>query len=183
MVDLNLIEKYGNDKRLQYAFKEFKLAGYIDENGNAIDSYAFTICSDTCDILLLICKQNHLNTTYKQVLHLVRKLSDYMPITPLKGTDDEWNEFNDVSGHKQNKRCGHIFKDCTGFTYDSNGRVFHAKGDPLYFSSLCSNKFIEFPYSPPDTPEVYELDENGLTRELKDKLIKEEYQKWIDSGK
>lgn len=101
MSDLNLIEKYKNDDCLQYAFNEFKIVGWINEEGVAKDCYAYTICSDVCDLLMLIHKQNHLNTTYKQVMSLVTRLAEYMPITELKGTDNEWEDTPYAIGGKK----------------------------------------------------------------------------------
>jgi len=64
---------------------------------------------------------------------------NYEALTPLTGADDEWLEVqegvSDDDMKYQNKRCYSVFKGTDGRAYDSNAKVYYAKGnreDTLY---------------------------------------------------
>jgi hypothetical protein len=72
----------------------------------------------------------------------------FEPITPLTGSDDEWEDCGD--GLFQNKRCSHVFKQPDRFdgqAYDSKGRAFRRKNGGSY-TNRDSKIPVTFPYVP-----------------------------------
>lgn len=96
------------------------------------------------------------------------RLLDYKPITPLTGSDEEWNDITRWAGEDdgtlvyQNKRCSSVFKNVSPdgtVTYENiRGRIFTEDGGETHYSSSDSKINITFPYEVPDHPEVVEID-------------------------
>jgi len=107
---------------------------------------------DACilELLEVLCKQNHSNNTAAYVLNAFDRLAHYLPLTPLTGEDDEWNEVSD--GLYQNKRYSAIFKDKDG-AYNIDGKIFSDDGGETWFTNKDSRIPISFPYIPPRHPE------------------------------
>jgi hypothetical protein len=77
-----------------------------------------------------------------------------MPITPLTGDDDEWNEVS--NGLFQNKRRASVFKDKNRFDgqpYDIDARIFSDDGGKTWWSKGGDGKPVAFPYMPTGEPE------------------------------
>ena len=107
---------------------------------------------DDCilELLEVLCNQGHSGMSASYVLNMFDRLSHYLPLTPLTGEDDEWNEV--TSGLFQNKRHPAVFKDSNG-AYNSEGKIFSYDGGETWFSNKDSRVPISFPYMPPRHPE------------------------------
>ena len=90
---------------------------------------------------------------------VVKKLCLHQPITPIMGTDDEWNDISEISCEKngtifQNKRNSAIFKDNTG-SYYLDAIIFKGKNSSFTGNAdfknttISSNQYIKsFPFEP-----------------------------------
>lgn len=109
--------------------------------------------------------------------NIIVKLLNHDPITPILGTDDEWNEVT-FNGGKcktyQNKRCYSIFKDVypngLSIAYDSNATCHSDDGGLSWFSSgRFGRKQITFPYEPKkENIYIYEPEEGLMPYILTD---------------
>lgn len=145
-----------------HAMREFRAAGWLDENGEFKDSMQKLICEGVMRLLDVFSEQGHSGFSAPYAIGLFEKLASYEPIVPLTGEDWEWNDVgNDLW---QNNRCSHVFKDADGKAYDMDGRIFYewherdaGPDEPEYpgkhrfkthFTSRDSPVYIEFPYTP-----------------------------------
>lgn len=103
------------------------------------------------ELLEVLSNQSHSNFTAAYVLNAFDRLSHFLPLTPLTGEDDEWNEVS--PGHFQNKRYSAVFKDADGKAYNSDGKIFSNDGGETWFTNIDSRVYISFPYMPPRHPE------------------------------
>jgi hypothetical protein len=103
--------------------------------------------ANVLELLEVLSNQGHSNFTANYVLTVFDRLAHYLPLTPLTGEDDEWNE------HSQNKRCPTVFKDAFGKAYNSEGKIFSNDGGKTWFTNKDSRVYITFPYMPPRHPE------------------------------
>jgi len=101
-------------------------------------------------------QQGHSGSTWYYVLYRFYRLAKGLPLKPLTGADDEWND--PLDGISQNKRCGHIFKRADGTAFDSNAKIFSRDGGDTWVSNAQSCVDIAFPYEVPDEPERIILD-------------------------
>ena len=97
------------------------------------------------------------------ILRLFAKLAVWHPLTPLLGTDDEWEKIGedypeDTDILYQNKRCPHVYKRKNGTCFDAISKEFSYNGK-VWFRNKDSNKDITFPYTVPLTPERIMLKE------------------------
>ena len=114
------------------------------------------------ELLEVLSNQGHSNFTANYVLNTFDRLARYLPLTPLTGEDDEWNEIG--NGQFQNKRYSAVFKDAGGRAYNSEGKIFSYNGGKTWFTNKDSRVYISFPYMPPLHPEKVILNkevENG----------------------
>lgn len=126
----------------EFAEQELKTAGLFDADSD----YSGMLGKAVLDLIKVFSKQGHSGASAAMVSLLFNKLSQYKPIQPLRGTDNEWVEVGDDLF--QNKRCSRVFKDTVrGETYDIDGYVFVDKNGISYTSSI-SRKLIKFPYTP-----------------------------------
>lgn len=130
---------------IEHAKREFKHAGWMDENGNYEDEMQEAICNDILEILQVLSKQGHSGSSMCYLLPRLNTLVNFKPLTTLTGEDDEWTPLGD--GRFQNKRCSTIFKDEEGKAYDIEGVVFVDK-DGNAFTNAHSRVRIKFPYTP-----------------------------------
>lgn len=103
------------------------------------------------ELLEILSNQDHSNFTAAYVLNAFDRLSHFLPLTPLTGKDDEWNEVS--PGHFQNKRYSAVFKDADGKAYNNEGKIFSNDGGKTWFTNIDSRVYISFPYMPPRHPE------------------------------
>jgi hypothetical protein len=148
----------------QYALNEFRLAGWIDENGKYNDEMQELICKHILHLLEVFEGEGHSGFSAKYALDIFNRIANWKPISPLTGEDDEWNdigEYGNGEPHFQNKRYSSVFKDKDGKAYDIDGRVFWcwvgSKEEPskCHFTGNGSAVPVTFPYTPPDEP-IYE---------------------------
>lgn len=127
-----------------YAMQEFRVAGWIDEDGNYTDEMQQDICEHVLRLLHEFSEEGHSGTSANYAVSLFRQLACFEPISPLTGEDHEWTEVRE--GCFQNKRCSHVFQDETG-AYDSEGRIFREPNGTCY-QSRGSRVPVTFPYTP-----------------------------------
>jgi len=146
---------------IEHALKEFEIAGWMNENGEFLDSMQNDICNNILELLKVFSDQGHSGGSAYYCLDIFSKLGRFQNLTPLTGNDDEWNCINDERTNNvpiyQNKRSSHVFKQADRFegkAYDIDGKIFwewSTDGDDFYksyFTSSDSFVPIEFPYTP-----------------------------------
>lgn len=116
-----------------HAIREFKAAGWLNEDGGWNDDMQQAICQHLLELIDVFSKFDHSGTTAPYTINLFNLLANQEPIRPLTGEDGEWLEVHDNVW--QNKRCGYIFKDNDGKAYDTN-------------VNSTKKHYIEFPYTP-----------------------------------
>jgi hypothetical protein len=155
-----------------HAWVEFKSAGWLDENGQFKDKHQGEICEHVLKLLDVFADEGHSGFSASYARNLFMMLSDFKPIAPLTGEDDEWVKHDyGVEPSYQNKRRSSVFKDANGDCYDIDGKVFwewgkrdldtDEEGYPgehvykLYYSCRESRVPVTFPYTVPEKP-IYE---------------------------
>jgi hypothetical protein len=145
-----------------HAEREFRAAGWTDENGKFNDEMQEMICNHVLALLEVFDGEGHSGSSASYAIDLFSKLAKFQPVAPLTGEDWEWTDVSEQSGRTlwQNKRCGHVFKDENG-AHDSRGIVFWewakvGDGEPfqLSYTSRDSSVPVTFPYVVPDEPQI-----------------------------
>ena len=103
---------------------------------------------DALNILRLLSAQGHSGGSIRHMMGLINSVVSMEPLTPLRGTSDEWINIYDDDGVPvyQNTRCAHVFKRGTE-AYDSQGRTLvdqNGRG----WNNAHSRVTISFPYTP-----------------------------------
>lgn len=141
---------------VKHAWREFRAAGWVDEEGNFKDEMQEMICKHVLKLLDVFSDEGHSGTTASYTINLFKSLASFEPIAPLTGEDWEWLE---VGGQNdgprwQNIRCSHVFKD-NERAYDIQGIVFYdickdENGEEYksYFTNKDSFTNVTFPYVP-----------------------------------
>ena len=140
-----------------HAMREFRAAGWTDENGNFHDEMQKAICDHVLKLLDVFADEGHSGSSAPYAIDLFSKLAKFEPVAPLTGEDWEWEEVSD--GVFQNKRCSHIFKQADRFdgqAYDIYGRIFwewwpDSETGELYKTHYTNRESfvpIVFPYTP-----------------------------------
>ena len=125
-----------------HEYAENELQNFI----NSGDRYEDLIAEDVLELIDIFSEQDHSGLSGSITLQIFYRLANFLPLSPLTGEDDEWND------HGQNKRCSHVFKDETG-VYDSRGKVFSDDGGESFYTCRDSRVYITFPYIVPNEPE------------------------------
>lgn len=120
--------------------REFAAIGY--RNGDKMNE-AMAQC--VVDLVRVFASQGHSGFSASYCRHLFNKAAGYQPLGPITGEDSEWMEVSD--GMYQNRRCGNVFKDSTGYAYDIDAVVFEDP-DGIRFTGYGSRQPVAFPYSP-----------------------------------
>jgi hypothetical protein len=135
-----------------HAWKEFRAAGWTDENNNFKDNMQEMICRHVIKLLNAFYGEGHSGSSAHYTIDLFEKLAKFQPIAPLTGGDGEWmNVGNDMW---QNLRCSNVFKNDAGDAYDVDGIIFWewagTKDDQykLYYTNKESHTKVTFPYYP-----------------------------------
>ena len=149
-------------KTLEHAMREFRAAGWIDENDKFHDEMQEIICNHVMELLLLFANEGHSGSSAPYAINLFKRLAMFEPIAPLTGEDWEWGHVYDHSENGptyQNKRDSAVFKDNNG-AYDINGIVFwdwhkdqDGKMHKSYFTGSGSRVPVTFPYVKPENPQ------------------------------
>lgn len=98
------------------------------------------------------------STSQVEIAKIVNRLMDYKPLTPLEGTDEEWEKVDeyieDESATYQNKRYFSVFKrGKNGKAYNISARIFSTDGGKSWhFIERESREYISFPYEVPNVP-------------------------------
>lgn len=141
---------------LDYAKNEFKLAGWLNEDGSYIDPIQSLVCTNTLSLLRTFSKACHSGTSAQYSIELFTHLAQFKPLTPLTGEDSEWMLVGEELPHQyQNKRLSSVFKNLsTGEVFDVTGIVFYrwgTQGDgtqrKIYFTNSSSSIPVKFPYT------------------------------------
>lgn len=134
---------FGVESNLEsYAETEMKLS-YVGD-----DDYTRGIRECVLSIVRMFALQGHSGFSAEATLSLAEKVMRVEPLTPIKGTDDEWSNVSDLGNENlyQNKRYSSVFKDNDG-AYDIDGYVF-VEPNGCRFTGYQSRKYITFPYYP-----------------------------------
>lgn len=145
-----------------HAMREFRAAGWLNEDGTFKDQMQQAICGHVMKLLDVFAGEGHSGSSAPYAINLFKDLASFETIVPLTGEDFEWNDVG--NGMWQNNRCSHVFKDEDGRAYDIEGKIFYDwherdayPDEPEYpgkhrykshFTSKDSRVFITFPYTP-----------------------------------
>ena len=126
---------------VDYARIELDAAGLLSKDSD----YDGMIGQAVLELVEKFAEQGHSGFSAILTVNAFDKVARYLPLVPLTGTDEEWNEVGD--GLFQNRRCSHVFKDVDGGAYDSEGRLFREPSGVTY-TSRESHIPVTFPYTP-----------------------------------
>jgi hypothetical protein len=151
-----------------HAMNEFRIAGWIDENGNYTDEMQGWVCDHLLKLLDEFAEEGHSGSSAPYTINLFKKLAMFETITPLTGADDEWHEVTDDRTNNvkvfQNKRNGAVFKHNDRFdgqAYWLDGKVFWSWAKSDYDGEMFKSCYtsrgslvpITFPWVQPEKPE------------------------------
>lgn len=136
-----------------HAEREFRAAGWVDENGKFKDEMQEMICNHVLKLLEVFHDEGHSGSSAPYAINLFEKLAMFKPLVPLTGEDWEWN---DTSHGYQNNRASHVFKDNDGNCYDIDGIVWYewytdeetGEKHKSYYTNYKSRVPVTFPYTP-----------------------------------
>ena len=94
---------------LKFTKAELRAAGLFDTDAD----YDGLVASNVVSLMETFVAAGHSGGSAELTLQAFDKLARHMPLTPLTGEDDEWEDRSDMSGYPlwQNKRCTSVFKD------------------------------------------------------------------------
>ena len=126
---------------VDHARTELEAAGLLSKESD----YDGMIGEAVLELVEKFAEQGHSGMSASIVSNVFDKVARFLPLVPLTGANDEWNEVGE--GHFQNKRCSHVFKDADGEAYDSQGRIFREPNGVTYMG-MGSRVPVTFPYTP-----------------------------------
>ena len=126
---------------VDHAKLELETAGLLSKESD----YDGMIGEAVLELVEKFAEQGHSGFSANLTVNAFEKVARFLPLAPLTGADDEWNEISE--GVFQNKRCGHVFKDADGSAYDIEGRIFREPSGVTY-TSRASHVMVTFPYTP-----------------------------------
>lgn len=140
---------------VEHAKHELDLIGMVDTPDG--DDTNYSMRRHILHMVSEFSKEGHSGFSANYAINLLIQLLKWMPLTPLTGEDDEWEDRTDVNGGKtlfQNKRYSKVFKDETG-AYDIEGLIFwewatDSEGNQVknHFTTADSRVLVDFPYAP-----------------------------------
>jgi hypothetical protein len=167
-----------------HAMNEFRIAGWIDDNGNYTDEMQGWVCDHLLKLLDAFAEEGHSGSYAPYTIKLFKRLAMFETITPLTGADDEWHKITDGGVSYQNKRNSAVFKQSDRFdgqAYWLNGKVFWEwysapdinDGKPYksYYTSSESQVPITFPWTQPEKPEYVFVPSMVITDEVLDEEL------------
>ncbi len=128
---------------IEHAKREFLLLGYkpIEEEDNPNK----WIQENVIALLKVLGGQGHSRSSVAFCVGYFEKLAMFEPLSPLKGTEDEWTKIGDNCW--QNKRAPTVFKDEENKAWDIEGKTFRDPDGSCY-TNYESKIEINFPYTP-----------------------------------
>jgi hypothetical protein len=156
-----------------HAWREFRAAGWVDENNRFKDEMQEAICSHVLKLLEVFAEEGHSGSSAPYALNVFDTLARFKPIAPLTGEDWEWvdvSEYRVTDGPVfQNKRCSHVFKDRNG-AYDIKGIVWYdwytdeetGEKRKSHFTNYKSRVPVTFPYTPKTEYKEWVEDEKSV---------------------
>lgn len=127
-----------------HAMREFKAAGWLNEDGTFKDEMQKMMCDHVLELLKVFSNEGHTGTTAPYAVNLFKTLAMFEPLVPLTGEDFEWDHVGDNLW--QNNRCSRVFKDDRR-AYDIEGLIFRTPDGGCY-TSKGSRTTVTFPYTP-----------------------------------
>jgi len=134
----------------EHAKKELEMIGAFDKDG----PYDGMVGEAALQLIKVFASQGHSGMSASLVSDIFSKLSQYLPLSPLTGSEEEWEKV--APNLYQNRRCSHIFKENGVGAYNSEGRVFREKNGNTYLSQNSRIPVI-FPHWP-KKPEIIDVD-------------------------
>ena len=111
---------------VDHAEKEFKIAGWLDENGEAKEEMQGMVMDNLRELLEAFSKQGHSGSSAPYVIAHFERLAKFGLLSPLTGEDDEWMDvgawvwkyFDEISGisflpHSDHTYVQAPYQDCT----------------------------------------------------------------------
>jgi len=132
---------------LKHAQHELTLIGAGEDSAD----YDGNLRKAVLEIVDVFSKQGHSGLSASITVSMVEKLLRFLPLSPLTGAGDEWNELPVElrSGNiaAQNKRCSRVFRRDDGTAFDVEGKVFRDPDGTTYLDPR-GGADVTFPYTP-----------------------------------
>jgi len=129
----------------KFAEDELRRAGQFDNSG---DFYGGMMGPAVLKLVETFSAEGHSGMSASIARQLFHKLSDWKPLTPLTGEENEWNDVG--NNMLQNARCSAVFKNVsTGKAYFLDGQIFRDKRST--FTCRDSRKPMSFPCDVPES--------------------------------
>jgi len=133
-----------------YAEREFRAAGWLDENGKFNDEMQEAACKHVLALLEVFAEEGHSGSSALYVIDIFTKLVGFKPLTPITCSEDEWAEVGE--NMYQNTRLAGLFKDGEeGRPYYLNAVVFREKDGSCFtgfFRGASSCQYVRLPFTP-----------------------------------
>lgn len=149
-----------NSGLYKHAVREFKAAGWLNNDGSFCDEIQGEICIGALALLEVLSGQGHSGSSINYMLSIFNRLALFKPLAPLTGNDDEWVLVSEEEGLYQSNRCSTVFKNKEGECFDIGAKVF-IDPDGFSYTNTNSKVYIDFPYNIPDSPEYVHVDLEG----------------------
>lgn len=114
-----------NSNICQHAIKELKLAGY-GKGENGPNDWLY---QQVLEAVAVFASHHNSGSSAVFEIELVKKLCSFDIISPLRFTDDEWEQIS-IDGSCQNKRLGSVFK-------EPNGKIYYIDA----FTKCCTKRY------------------------------------------
>lgn len=163
-------------KYKQHAMREFRAAGWVNENNEFNDEMQEHICKHVLALLDVFAGEGHSGSSAHYAINLFEKLAKFDPIAPILCTEDEWNEVGE--NQYQNIRCSSVFKEGeTGQPYYIDAVIFREKNGSCFAGSCAGIKscqYIKLPF----IPKTFYIDVNSWEVNKDNENIKEPNSGW-----
>ncbi len=139
----------------KHAKRELEIAGLFDKDSDNDGMLGKAVM----ELMEVFSKQGHSGFSASIVSSLFLKVADYKPLTPLKGTANEWGT---EAGDRQNNRCSAVFNNGDGTFNYLNGLSFKTQtGSSWQGSAIDKNKKVVRSSQPvyfPFVPKTFVID-------------------------
>ena len=152
-LQFRIIEE-NNSNLIKHAKNELVTIGYdLNDTEEGPNKW---MMESVLELLRVFDKQRHSGFSAPECISLFTKLASFKPLSPLKGTVDEWNEVSENLW--QNKRCSCVFKNEKNEAWNITGKVF-VEPDGITYKGKNSCVNVTFPYTP--KTEYVKVDSEG----------------------